>query len=714
MKKPWKSRKAAVAEQPKGMTIEQALQEAYGHWNAGQAAQAEHLCRQVLAVSPEQPDALHLLGLLAHTFKNLPLAIDYLRRACAAPRAPAVFHSNLTEMLRQAGQLAEAEAVGRRAVSLDARNAGAWNNLGIVLQESGKLEESLQCLLRVAQLAPDQPENHNNLGNTYKRLGRLHGARKEYEKAVALNPSYSEAFGNLAYLLNELGQLDEAMASARKAIKLNPRNANAYLNAAAIASNRQQTGEALRWIENILSFAPDHPGALQALASTQREAEDYVAAEQSARRAVAAAPQSREAVEMLGQVLQALNRSDEARTVFEQAASLPGPKPESALERLAILELELGHGSKALELFDQALTLNPSAASVWFNRAEIKKFSTDDADIAAMEKVLETARQQGVGRNDSISLLFALAKAWLDVGQDDHAFAALAEGNRLKRETFAYDGKAVGQWLGRIRKAFTKKQFARLKGQGDPSETPIFIVGMPRSGTTLVEQILAAHPLVYGAGELKLIQSMVDQISPPGGTPLGFPQLLENTAPEDLPRLARHYLSRVEELAPGRARVVDKMPANFLYAGFIHMMMPNARIIHCRRDPVDTCLSCYTKLFSGEQKFAYDLAELGHFYKGYERLTDYWASVLPADRFMEVHYEDVVGDLESQARRLLDFCGLEWDDACLSFHKVERVVRTASVTQVRQPIYRGSMGRWKKYAGHLKPLLDALEIEEGA
>lgn len=710
--------KTAGSEQ-QGVTIEQAMATAYAHWTAGQAAQAEQLCRQVLAVWPEHADALHLLGLMAHGFGNLPTALDYLRRACAAPRAPALFYSNLAEMLRQAGLLVEAEAAARRAVALEARAVAGWANLGIILQESGKLEESLECLTRVCRLTPDSPQAHNNLGNTFKRLGRLNEARGEYATAISLAAGYTEAHSNLACLLNELGEHEAAMASVRRAIEIDPRNVDAYLNAAAIAQARHQPDEAVRWIENIFSFAPEHPRALLALATTQREAEDFAAAAQSSRRAVALLPQSGEAHETLGQALQSLNRSEEALAEFDQAARLPMPRAESALERKAVLLLELGRGAEALSAFDAALARTPTAASVWFNRCEAKSFTAGDPDIAAMERLLAESAVQGIARDDRISLLFALGKACLDAGDDDRAFACLAEGNRLKRETIPYDADALDQWVTDIIETFIPEQMERLSGgrgvsSGDPSEVPVFIVGMPRSGTTLVEQILASHPLVHGAGELRLIQSMVDQISGPDRVPLGYPRLVAATAPEDLSKLARHYLERVSVLAPGKPRITDKMPANFLYAGLIHAMLPNARIIHCRRDPVDTCLSCYTKLFAGEQKFAYDLAELGRFHKAYQRLTEHWHWLLPAARYSEIRYEDVVGDLEGQARALVAFCGLEWNEACLAFHRLQRPVRTASVVQVRRPITRSRVGRWRQYARHLGPLLAELGVDAPA
>jgi hypothetical protein len=234
------------------------------------------------------------------------------------------------------------------------------------------------------------------------------------------------------------------------------------------------------------------------------------------------------------------------------------------------------------------------------------------------------------------------------------------------------------------------------------------VVGMPRSGTTLIEQILASHPDVTGAGELSALRLAVEGMGP-------FPDWLEALDDSDTPeatlrQCGQNYLARVAPLAHGRSRLVDKMPGNFMYAGLIPLILPGAKIIHVRRDPVDTCLSCYTKLFGGQQPFAYDQTELGVFYGQYEKLMAYWRTVLPSSSFIEIEYEAVVDDLETEARKMIAFLGLPWDDACLNFHENRRVVRTASVNQVRQPIYRTSKGRWHAYAQYLGPLLKTLDV----
>jgi len=298
---------------------------------------------------------------------------------------------------------------------------------------------------------------------------------------------------------------------------------------------------------------------------------------------------------------------------------------------------------------------------------------------------------------------FSLGKAYLDTKDSARAFVHFNEGNRLKRSTFAYDSAATGEWMAQIAAAFPAELFARMKGSGTASDMPVFVLGMPRSGTTLIEQIVSSHPLVTGAGELSALQYVIEPHGP-------FPQTVSQLTPETFAELGREYLRRIAPLAKGRPHLVDKMPSNFLYAGIIPLILPGARIVHMRRDAVDTCLSCYTKLFSGDQSFTYNQTELGEFYRHYERLMAHWREVLPVDRFIEIDYEAVVDDLEGEARRLVEFLGLPWDDACLRFYDNQRVVRTASVNQVRRPIYRSSKGRWRAHADQLGDLLAALGV----
>lgn len=701
-KKPPSSRSQPQANTDQLLTVEEALRRAYAHWNAGQAQQAEILCQNVLAAWPGQADALHLLGVMAHAFGNLDLGIQHLRQACLAPRTPAVYFSNLAEMCRQKGLLDEAELAARRATALQPDLVSAWNNLGIVLQESGKFEESAVCLERVITLQPDSPEAHNNLGNTYLRMQRLDRAQVMYEKALSLHPRYAEAHSNRAHLLHTLGRYDEAVVAARQAIEIHPQLADAYLNLAEIEVTRQRYGEALRWIDALLAFAPNHPGGLAARAKSLKYTDRLDEALAAASAAALAAPHTALVHNTLGEVQQALGRFEEAQTSFEKAAGLPGLEQEAARNHQAALLMEMGRGDEAMAVVEHLIEMNPRCASAWLIRTDLKQFAVDDPDIPRMEALF---RPNGVvDTRDQVALHFALGKAYLDHGDSARAFQHLGEGNRLKRSTLTFDVDASARWMADIARTFSAEFLESLADKGHGSDMPIFVLGMPRSGTTLVEQILASHRQVHGAGELRVLQRIVDGLG-------DYPAAAARLVPADLERLGEAYLTQVRPLAGASTRLVDKMPANFLHAGLIHLILPNARIVHCRRNPVDTCLSCYTKLFSAEQKFAYDLHELGVIHRAYQTLMAHWRATLPQDRFVEVDYEALVEDLEGEARRLIAFLGLPWDDACLDFHKTERPVRTASANQVRQPIYRTAVERWKPHAAYLGPLLSALGVD---
>jgi tetratricopeptide (TPR) repeat protein len=682
-------------------TVSEALARAQAHWNAGQAGQAENLCRRVLAFWPGQGDAVHLLGLIAHAYGRLDLALAHVRAAVRAPCAPALYAANLAEMCRQQGLLEEGEAAGRRAVAQDPQLAAGWNNLGILLQEAGKYAESRNCLERVLVLQPGNAQACNNLGNTLKRLGEAASAERMWRRALALKPEYAQPHSNLCNMLGEQGAYEAALAHGRRAIEIDPCLTDSYINLAALETARNHLEAALRWLDALLGFAPKHALALASRALVLKKLECLPEALQSAERAVAAAPRNAEAQNALGQVLQEMGETAAALDAYELAAALPGTAAEQALINRAVLFMEQGETEAAKTAFDRAEAAFPRATGIWFNRADLQKFVPGDPAIAAMETRLAAA--EGCAPNDAMLLHFALGKAYLDCGDSAPAFRHLNAGNALKRAQFTYDPATASGLMAMIARVFSPFLLSRFENAGPGAELPVFIICMPRSGTTLVEQILASHPQVHGAGELALLQKLVSTL---GDFPAGMMQM----ASTSVHRLGAEYLARVAPLARGKCHVIDKMPANFAYAGLIRLMLPGARILHCRRDPVDTCLSCYSKLFSGEQRLAYEQTELGLFYRDYAQLMAHWRDVLPASHFLEVQYEDVIADVGIQARRMLDFLALDWHPACLEFYRTPRAVRTARVNQVRQPVYQTARGRWRPHATELQPLLTALGI----
>ncbi len=678
------------------------VERARAAWRSGRADEAEMACRRVLAVWPGQADATYLIGLMAYTFGNLDLAIAHVRQACEAPRAPAVYLSDFAEMCRQKGLLIEAEQAGRRAVALDPYAPGGWNNLGIVLQEALKLDESRLCLERALALQPDNPQTLNNLGNTLKRLGHAADAERRWNAALTLQPDYAEAYSNLSNLGLDQGEYDRAEAMARRAIELSPRLADAYVNLAAVQTARHDHAEALRVLDALLAFAPTHPRALAARALALKELDRLDEALEAARRAALAAPESPDAPNALGQVYQARGQYEPALAAYERAAALPGPAQMDAIANIGALHMEFGRKAQAVKAMEEAAKAYPDAPGILFGQTDLKRFAAGDPLIGRMQALIA---REGLSLSDRATLHFGLGKAFLDIGDSEVAFRHYDEGNRLKRKTFAYDYDADARWMARIAEAFSPALLRQKADLGARSPLPVFVVGMPRSGTTLIEQILASHPSVHGAGELRTLHLLSHRIE-------GFPASVSDLSGAQLKALGEAYLAHVTQMAEGRPHVVDKMPSNFLLCGLIRIVLPDAKIIHSRRDPIDVCLSCYTKLFAGEQAFAYDQTELGRFHLAYQGLMAHWRTVLPASHFLEVDYEAVVDDLEVQARRILAFLGQPWDKRVLNFHETERPIRTASVNQVREPITRASVGRWRRHAAQLKPLLAALAALE--
>jgi tetratricopeptide (TPR) repeat protein len=505
----------------------------------------------------------------------------------------------------------------------------------------------------------------------------------------------------MAILENQLGHFQAAISHAEHAIRAGQGGALPYLCAAFAAAQLPGNDNALDWLDQALVVEPSNGLALGARANLLRTLNRAAEGLDDCRRWVAVEPDNGAAHRCLAQTLQALGLDAEAVQAYGRAVDLL-PHPAEALTDFAILLLELGRRETGLQMIERALAADRTFAAAWYTRAETKTFAANDSDVADMERLLLSSQRSGPqATRDTMLLHYALAKAHTDIEAAAQARAHLDSGSRLKRAGLNYDPEADERYMAAIATAFPKENLERLRDAGDPSDTPVFIVGMPRSGTTLVEQILASHPHIQGGGESAHIERVVQELG------ADYPGRMQELPPERISVLGRRYLSSVSATPPA-IHVTDKMPYNFLHLGLIHAMLPNARIIHCVRDPLDTCISCYSTLFTRGHEFSYELAELGHYYRNYARLMAHWRTIIPSDRLIEVEYEKIVNDLEGQARRLLYFCGLPWAQICLRFHETERAVRTASLHQVRRPLYRGSLGRSKSFGNGLDALRAAL------
>ncbi|GAB1233907.1 tetratricopeptide repeat-containing sulfotransferase family protein [Ferrigenium sp. UT5] len=696
---------------PPQLSIEQAMLLATQSQSQGNLPQAELLLRQILQVQPQHAYALHLLGIIAHQAGKPELALELIEQAISSNGDVALFHANAGEMYRQLGKLNEAVAHGERAVVLDASLPAAHSNLGIAYFDKKDYERAAACQCRALALDANFAPALNNMGSICRARKDKSAALDWYRKAIAAHPDYLESLSNLGAVLTEEEFADEAIAPLEQALQINPNYAEALCNLGMARNALEQHDAALPLLQRALQLRPNYAEAFVGLAQVFHEKENLEEAERCAQRAVDLAPEKAEMCSELAGIYTELARSDEAKKMFQRALEIDAEN-NTALLGLGHLEMEGGDMEQAEALFRQALALKADNLPARFHLAQVKKVKAGDENLAALEVLERLARESDkpLPPKKAISLHFALGKCYDDSKQYDKAFPHFLEGCRLKRATYRYDADEVARHFDATMRVFNQQTLERLRGAGDPSTVPIFVLGMPRSGTTLTEQIIASHPEVHGAGELPDLLAIAQR--PLNGA--GYPDNIRSIERTQLAAWGADYVASLRQRAPAARHITDKMPANFFAVGLIHLMLPNAKIIHVNRNPVDTCLSCFTRLFNRKQEQTYDLAELGRYYVDYARLMEHWRKVLPAGSFLDVQYEEIVANQEAQARRMIEYCGLEWNDACLDFHKHKRSIRTASVTQVRQPIYSSSVERWRCYEKHLGPLLEALGIAASA
>ncbi len=724
-------------------SADQALETALGHHRAGRLDEAARLCADVLARQPDQAGALHLMGVIRYQRGDARAAVELIRRAVAAAPDDAEAHHNLGNILKEQGAAEEALAAFQNAVAAEPEFATAHNNLAVTLLDLGRPEDAAAACRRAVALRPDYAMAHNNLGLAELASGRAAAAAAACRKALELRPDYAEAQANLAMARHAQGALEAAAKGFRRALERRPDMAEWHSRLGATLVELGEPAAALAEIRKALALDPNSAEAHNTLGNALRHSGKLDEALAAYRRALTLEPDLAEAQFNLGAALEARGNRADAVAAYRRAVEIKPDYAEAynnlgiALADQGALEAALAACRKALELqpglavahnnlgmvlanlgrldeaiaaYRAALALDPGLAEAHHNMSAVKTYQPGDDDIAEL-----TARvaDPSLSDADAARLLFSLGKAHEDTGDHDAAFDCIDRGNRLARGAIDFDIADETDIVERIARSFDAAFLAGADGLGDGSELPVFIVGMPRSGTTLVEQILASHPDVHGAGERPEIMRLADGLARRLSSTQRYPECAADVDGAMWRELGESYVAALRGLAPDAARITDKMPVNHRHLGLIHAMLPAARIIHCRRDPMDTCFSCYKTLFTSGQSFAYDLTELGLYYRLYERMMRHWQAVLPG-RICELRYEDVVADLEGEARRLVAYCGLGWDARCLDFDKTERPVLTASAAQVRRPIYTSSVERWRLFERHLGALQHALGPAEAA
>jgi tetratricopeptide (TPR) repeat protein len=688
---------------PRQISIPQAFNLAAQLQVNGRLQESENLLRQILQQQPNHPFALHLLGVIAHQVGNQPVAAELIKKSIASKPDVALFHANLSEISRQLKQLDQAVSHGERAIALEPNMAMAHSNLGIAYFDLKEYDKAEACQLRTLEIDPSFAPSLNNLGSIWRERGNNEKALEYYRRAAAANSNYLEPLNNLGALLLEEDRVPEAIESLEKALKLHPNYAESICNMGGVHLAQEEHDAALAKFRRALELKPVYLEAQMGLSKTLQAMEMLQDAELAAQRALQIDESSSKAHALMGSIYAETERPALAEKAYERALQVKPDSPEGMLG-LGHLCVENGEIERAETLFLRALELKPDNIAAHVHMIQAKKVSPENVHFAALLEEEKNADQHSDNRK--MSLHFALGKCYDDSKDYDRAFPHFLEGCRMKRSKLSYDPDAATKQFEELKEIFSKDFIDSRRGAGDSSDLPIFVLGMPRSGTTLTEQIIASHPDVFGAGELPDLLRITHRKTDPATTM--FPDNLRYLDAATLTAWGGEYIGALRKRSPDAKHITDKMPANFFALPLIHLMLPNAKIIHVNRNPVDTCVSCFTRLFNRKQEHTYDLAELGRYYAEYSRLIDRWRAVLPAGAFYDVQYEEIVADQEGQARKLLEYCGLAWDDACIDFYKTKRQVRTASVTQVRQPIYNTSVERWRKYEKHLGPLLDEL------
>lgn len=583
----------------------------------------------------------------------------------------------------------------------------AQHYLGIAKLQLGQAEQAITSFERAIRGGGPDSRALSDLGVALQSGGEVRRANDVYRAGIVCEPGYSKPYYNGARILFDCRKLDGALAGFRAATLIDPNYAEAWANRAATLILLDRRPAALAAYRISVALRPEAEVAYANLASVQKDLDLLPQSNISYIRALRLDASRPETHQNYGNYFEKSEIPDQAVNRYRLSICVDPAFP-SAYTNLGTILQQLGDFAPSAAAYERAIAIAPRIGINYRQRCGILQVAVPSDFISRMEVL---AGDASLGAEEKMQISFALGDLYERRKDYDRSFSHFLIGNTLKRASITYDNEHDLRSLKQVAAAFPAELIANFAGMGQASAQPVFVIGMPRSGSTLTEQILASHPGVYGAGERYEFSKIVKDLLRERSTDII--SFAASMGGDDLRRIGDAYAEKMRSLAPEASRVTDKMPGNFLFAGLIHLALPNAKIIHCYRDPVDTCLSCFSKLFAEEQPWSHDLTELGRYYRAYEGLMAHWRSVLPAGVMLDVRYEDVVADVEGQARRIIDHCGLPWDPKCLTFYDTDRPVRTASAAQVRQPIYKGAIEKWRRYETHLAPLLDALQEPQG-
>ena len=636
---------------------------------AGDAPMAERICRQALNEHPRDANLLCLLG---------------------------------ASLIRQR-KPEEAEHTLSRAVRIYGSFSRAHEGLSEALIMQGRLPEALASLERAEELEPGSASIRMKKAKVLIGMGKDDDATREFEESFKLTPHREDLVRGLG--LQRMGNVREAEKIYRDVLLRDPTNVDALRLLASVAMRAKQWGDAEALLERALEISPDFHQGWNDLGLARQEQDKTDAAIEAFERVIRLEPHRASGYVAVGTVKAMIGKHDEALDLFNKALEKDATN-FGALSGLGHVLKTVGKQEDAITSYRECVRLNPDHGETWWSMANLKTFRFEDADI---ENMLQRSKRESLLEEQRTNFHFALGKAYEDKEDYESAFEQYSLGNENRRQRETYDPVQTVDLHDRFMETFSKEFFHERLGSGCQSNAPVFIVGLPRSGSTLIEQILASHPDVEGTHELPDLGRVARSVGLQRDDRKAYPQVIPLLSDDELAELGEEYLRRTERhRETGTLRFTDKLPNNFVHVGFLSLTLPNAKIINAKRHPLDSCLGSFKQLFARGQPFTYDQFELAEFYLEYQRLMDHWHEVLPG-KVLDVQYENVVDDLETEVRRILEYCELPWDDACLRFYENERAVKTASSEQVRKPIYSTSKHLWRRYEQHLDPMIEILE-----
>ena len=652
--------------------IRQLYDQALATFRAGDAAVAEAMVRRSLPLFRNDPNILCLLG-----------------EICLSQRRPQEAQTFYGKVLKNHGDYPR-----------------ALEGMGLALLAVDRPAEAAEFLGKAVAAAPQRSGTRMALARALGESGHGAESRKEIDQALKLNPTKA------ALAKAEQAQMEGRMQDAEKVLRellaKEPENEKALRMLGTIALEANRFKAARRLLEKAVELAPGFALGWNDLANLDLKLDRFDDALEKIQRAIDIDPKMAHSYVMRGNVLTKAQRHEESLAAYEEALRV-SPYNMGALSGMGHVLKTIGRQEESIAAYRKCIRAHPAFGEAYWSLANLKTFEFDKEEVEVMERMIT---QKDLPDEPKVNFFLSLGKHYENEKDFDKAFEHYRRGNELRRTHEAYDPVHTEFIHDRIIDVFSREFFAEHQGFGDPDDSPILIVGLPRSGSTLIEQILASHSVVEGTMELPDLSRTIGELNKwnkgKGQDRIEYPEAVLGLNKEQVASLGKGYIDSTMRYRSGKPYFIDKMPNNFPSIGFLKLILPNAKVINARRHPLDSCLGSYKQLFFKGQAFTYDQFELGDYYLQYQRIMDHWHEVLPGN-VLDVHYEEMVADQEGQTSRILDYLGLPFEDQCLRFYETERAVNTASSEQVRQPIYTKAVHFWRNYESHLAELIETLE-----